>query len=133
MNIKISDLSKVYKNGNKALSNINLEIESGMLGLLGPNGAGKSTLMRIISTLMLPSSGAITVNDFDLVKHRKEVRAMLGYLPQEFGSFSKLTTWEFLDYSASLAGLKKKSQRSNEVEKMLQKVTLTVQVKTLLE
>ena len=124
MNIKISELSKVYKNGNKALNNINLEIENGMLGLLGPNGAGKSTLMRIMSTLMLPSSGTVTVNDFDLVKHRKEIRSMLGYLPQDFGSFSKLTTWEFLDYSASLAGLKSKSKRSNEVEKMLQSVGL---------
>lgn len=124
MNIKISDLSKVYSNGNKALNNINLEIESGMLGLLGPNGAGKSTLMRIMATLMLPSSGKVTVNDFDLVKHRKEIRTMLGYLPQDFGSFSKLTTWEFLDYSASLAGLKKKSKRSDEVEKMLQSVGL---------
>ena len=124
MKIIIDNLSKVYKNGNRAVSNIDLEIESGMLGLLGPNGAGKTTLMRILSTLMKPSSGSIKINGLDLQKHRKEIRAMLGFLPQEFGYFSKLKTWEFLDYSARLAGLKNKSDRSKAVDEMLNNVGL---------
>ncbi len=124
MKIDINGLSKVYKNGNRAVSDINLEIESGMLGLLGPNGAGKTTLMRILSTLMKPSSGTVTVNGLDLQKHRKEIRAMLGFLPQEFGYFAKLRTWEFLDYSARLAGLKSKKERNEAVDKMLNNVGL---------
>ncbi len=124
MHIQIEELTKIYKNGNRAVNNINLEIESGMLGLLGPNGAGKTTLMRILSTLMKPSSGSVTVNGLDLHKHRGEIRAMLGFLPQEFGYFAKLKTWEFLDYSASLAGLRNKRERSLAVDDMLEKVGL---------
>ncbi len=82
MHIQIEELTKIYKNGNRAVNDINLEIESGMLGLLGPNGAGKTTLMRILSTLMKPSSGSVTVNGLDLHKHRGEIRAMLGFLPR---------------------------------------------------
>lgn len=124
MKISIEELSKVYKNGNRAVSDINLDIESGMLGLLGPNGAGKTTLMRILSTLMKPSSGKVTVNGLDLQKNRKEIRAMLGFLPQDFGYFAKLRTWEFLDYSARLAGLKSKKVRSKAVDEMLTNVGL---------
>lgn len=124
MNIKIEELSKIYKNGNKALNNINLEIESGMLGLLGPNGAGKTTLMRILSTLMKPSHGSVKVNEWDLLKDRGKIRAMLGFLPQDFGYFAKLRTWEFLDYSARLAGLKNKKERDKAVEEMLESVGL---------
>jgi ABC-type multidrug transport system ATPase subunit len=124
MRIKIEDLSKIYKNGNKALSNINLDIESGMFGLLGPNGAGKTTLMRILVTLMKPSSGKICVNDMELQSHRREVRSVLGYLPQEFRFFSKLSTWEFLDYVASLAGLRDAKKRRNAVGEMLEQVGL---------
>jgi ABC-type multidrug transport system ATPase subunit len=124
MKITIEELSKVYKNGNRAVSDINLEIESGMLGLLGPNGAGKTTLMRILATLMRPTSGKVTVDGYDLQKNRKEIRAMLGFLPQEFGYFAKLKTWEFLDYSARLSGLRSKKERNAAVDKMLQNVGL---------
>jgi len=122
--IRIEHLNKVYKNGNKALSDINLTIEDGMFGLLGPNGAGKSTLMRILVTLMKPSTGKVFVNGMDLQKHRREVRTLLGYLPQDFRFFAKYSTWEFLDYSARLAGLKNRKERNQEVEKMLEQVGL---------
>jgi len=122
--VSIEGLNKIYKNGNKALKNINLEIENGMFGLLGPNGAGKSTLMRILVTLMKPSSGSIKVNDMDLQKHRKHVRGFLGYLPQDFAFFAKLKTWEFLDYAANLSGLRKSAERKAAVEEMLENVGL---------
>jgi ABC-type multidrug transport system ATPase subunit len=122
--IRIENLNKIYRNGNKALSDINLLIEDGMFGLLGPNGAGKSTLMRILVTLMKPSSGRVLVNGMDLQKNRKKVRALLGYLPQDFRFFAKYRTWEFLDYSARLAGLNNRSERNREVERMLEQVGL---------
>lgn len=124
MKIKIEDLSKVYKNGKQALSDINLEIENGMFGLLGPNGAGKSSLMRILVTLMKPTNGSVHINGFDLQKNRREIRKMLGYLPQDFRFFTKLKTWEFLDYAAGLSGLKNKKQRLNKVDEWLEKVGL---------
>jgi ABC-2 type transport system ATP-binding protein len=124
MKITIEDLSKVYKNGNQALKDVNLEIESGMFGLLGPNGAGKTTLMRILVTLMKPSTGNIKVDKFDLQKNRREIRAMLGYLPQDFRFFTKLRTWEFLDYVASLAGLRESKSRKKAVDDMLERVGL---------
>lgn len=124
MNISIDNLSKVYKNGNAALQDVSLEISEGMYGLLGPNGAGKTTLMRILVTLMKPTNGQVSVNDFDLMRNRKEIRAMTGYLPQEFRFFNKLRTWEFLDYAASLAGLKHRGQRLQEVDRMLEQVGL---------
>jgi len=122
--ISIENLNKVYPNGNWALKDINLEIPSGMFGLLGPNGAGKSTLMRILVTLMKPSSGKVTVNHLDLMKNRREIRSMLGYLPQDFRFFAKLKTWEFLDYTARLAGMKNRSQRNQAVDRMLEEVGL---------
>lgn len=124
MKIAIQDLTQIYRNGNRALKDINLEINNGMFGLLGPNGAGKSTLMKILVTLMKPSQGKIFVNDFDLQKHRKQVRSILGYLPQDFRFFAKLSTWEFLDYSARLAGLRDSKKRSSEVDAMLEQVGL---------
>ncbi len=124
MNISIQNLSKVYDNGKHALTNINLEIESGMFGLLGPNGAGKSTLMRILVTLMKPTSGKVTIDGFDITKNRAEIREMLGYLPQDFRFFTKLKTWEFLDYAASLSGIKNKKQRIQKVDMWLEKVGL---------
>lgn len=103
---------------------MNLEIENGMFGLLGPNGAGKSTLMRILVTLMKPSSGKVRVNEWDLRKNRRQIRDMLGYLPQDFRFFSKLKTWEFLDYSAGLAGMKRGKLRNQQVDELLDQVGL---------
>jgi len=122
--IKIENLNKVYRGGKYAVKNLNLEIPSGMFGLLGPNGAGKSTLMRILVTLMKPTSGKVTVNDLDLAKNRKEIRSMLGYLPQDFSFFSKLKTYEFLDYAARLAGMKNGAARRTAVDQMLEEVGL---------
>lgn len=124
MQIKIENLNKIYKGGSYAIKNLNLEIPNGMFGLLGPNGAGKSTLMRILVTLMKPSSGKVTVNDLDLAKNRREIRSMLGYLPQDFSFFSKLKTYEFLDYAARLSGMKNGASRRTAVEQMLEEVGL---------
>lgn len=124
MKIQIDNLSKVYDNGKQALSGINLNIETGVFGLLGPNGAGKSTLMRILVTLMLPTNGNVSVNGFDLLKDRGKVRQMLGYLPQDFRFFSKLKTWEFLDYAAGLSGISNSKIRSAKVDEWLDKVGL---------
>ncbi len=124
MKIEIKGLNKVYRNGNHAIKDVNMTIESGMFGLLGPNGAGKSTLMRILVTLMKPSSGEVLVNGLDLLKDRKEIRSMLGYLPQDFRFFTKLKTYEFLDYAARLAGLNNTKIRNATVEKMLEEVGL---------
>jgi ABC-type multidrug transport system ATPase subunit len=124
MKIEIRGLSKVYPNGNQALRDINLELGTGMFGLLGPNGAGKSSLMRIIVTLMKPSSGVVLVDGKDIQENRKELRNMLGYLPQDFRFFTSLKTWEFLDYSGSLAGLKNRKERIAEVDRLLDQVGL---------
>jgi ABC-2 type transport system ATP-binding protein len=124
VHIKIENLNKIYPNGNYALKDLNLEIPNGMFGLLGPNGAGKSTLMRILVTLMKPSKGRVLVNDLDLSKNRREIRSMLGYLPQDFSFFSKLKTYEFLDYTARLAGMKNSAARKSAVEQMLEEVGL---------
>lgn len=124
MQINIHNLSKIYPNGKKALDNINMEIGTGMFGLLGPNGAGKSSLMRILVTLMKPTMGSVSIDSFDLEKNRKEIRSILGYLPQDFRFFSKLKTWEFLDYAASLSGIRSKSIRRDKVDEWLDKVGL---------
>jgi len=125
VDIKIENLNKIYSGGNWALKDINLDIPNGMFGLLGPNGAGKSSLMRILVTLMKPTSGKVTVDGkYDLMKNRREIRAMLGYLPQDFRFFAKLKTWEFLDYTARLAGMKNKAKRRDAVDRMLEEVGL---------
>ena len=124
MKIEIQGLNKVYPNGNHALKDINLEFGKGMFGLLGPNGAGKSTLMRILVTLMKPTSGSVLVDGKDIQKHRRELRSMLGYLPQDFRFFTALKTWEFLDYSGSLAGMKNRKERLTEVDRLLDQVGL---------
>jgi ABC-type multidrug transport system ATPase subunit len=95
-----------------------------MFGLLGANGAGKSTLMRILVSLMQPSSGTITINGHDLIKNRKAIRSMTGYLPQDFSAFPKLRTWEFLDYSARMGGVKEKRKRRDAIDEMLEEVGL---------
>ncbi len=124
MKIKVDSLNKVYKNGKQALSDINLEMNNGLFGLLGPNGAGKTTLMRILVTLMKPTSGGVSIDDYDLQKNRREIRTMLGYLPQEFSTFPKIRTWEFLDYNARLAGIKDYKERMKTVDELLEKVGL---------
>ncbi|HEX3007010.1 MAG TPA: ABC transporter ATP-binding protein [Bacteroidales bacterium] len=124
MKIKIQNLSKTYPGGKQALSKINLEIENGMFGLLGPNGAGKSSLMRILVTLATPTEGSVKIDNLDLVRDRGEIRKMLGYLPQDFRFFSKLKTWEFLDYAAGLAGIDNKRTRYQKVDEWLEKVGL---------
>lgn len=124
MSISIQSLNKIYPNGNHALKDINMNIPTGMFGLLGPNGAGKSTLMRILVALMEPSSGEIDVFGYNLLKERKEVRAILGYLPQDFRFFAKYKTYEFLDYAARLSGMNNAKQRRQGVDEMLEIVGL---------
>jgi len=124
MNITVNNLSKIYKHGIQALKDINLEIESGMFGLLGPNGAGKTTLMRIMVTLLKPTDGSVKFGDLDIKKDRAAIRAMLGYLPQKFTTFSRLKTSEFMDYSARLAGLRDSHTRNKAVDEMLETVGL---------
>ncbi len=124
MKITIEGLIKEYSNGYRALNEVNLEINDGMFGLLGPNGAGKSTFMRILVTLMKPSSGKVTIGGMDLEKNRKEIRKMMGYLPQDFAFFSKLKTYEFLDYAARLSGIKNRRERAETVDRMLEEVGL---------
>ena len=124
MDIQIKQLRKSYPGGFEALKGVDLNISNGMFGLLGPNGAGKSTLMRILVTLMEPTSGEVLLNGKDLMKQRKEVRKMLGYLPQDFRFFAKMKTWEFLDYSARLSGMKSKKERAIKVDEMLESVGL---------
>jgi ABC-type multidrug transport system ATPase subunit len=124
MSISIRSLNKVYPNGNHALKDINMEIPTGMFGLLGPNGAGKSTLMRILVALMEPSSGEVDVFGYNLLKERKEVRGILGYLPQDFRFFAKYKTYEFLDYAARLSGMSNRKKRRQAVDEMLESVGL---------
>ena len=124
MKIEIRGLNKIYPNGNHALKDINLEFGTGMFGLLGPNGAGKSSLMRILVILMKPTTGVVLVDGTDIQKNRKELRKILGYLPQDFRFFSSLKTWEFLDYSGALAGLRNRKERIREVDRLLDQVGL---------
>lgn len=123
MKIEIKQLEKCYDNGYRALQGVDLEITDGVFGLLGPNGAGKSTLMRIMVTLMKPTSGTILVDGYDLSKDRKKIREWIGYLPQDFRFFANLKCWEFLDYSAGLAGMRG-SLRKNRIDEMLESVGL---------
>ena len=124
MKIEIRDLNMIYPNGNQALKEINLEFGTGMFGLLGPNGAGKSSLMKIMVTLMKPTSGQVLVDGRDIQKNRRSIRGMLGYLPQDFRYFTALKTWEFLDYSGALAGIRNKRERLAEVNRLLDQVGL---------
>ncbi|MFA7116567.1 MAG: ABC transporter ATP-binding protein [Bacteroidales bacterium] len=124
MSIKISHLNKRYPNGYYALKDVNLEIPGGMFGLLGPNGAGKSTLMRILVSLLEPTSGKVNVYGYDLVKDRKKIRSLIGYLPQDFRFFAKYKTYEFLDYAARLSDMNNTKVRKAKVDEMLEKVGL---------
>ena len=124
MQIDIHNLTKTYPGGYKALDQIELSIKEGMFGLLGPNGAGKSTLMRILVTLMKPTSGVALIDGKDIHKHRGEMRRMVGYLPQDFRFFAKLRSWEFLDYAARLAGMNNRKERRERIDEMLTSVGL---------
>lgn len=122
--LTIQNLSKTYPNGVKAIDNISLTIQNGMFGLLGANGAGKSSLMRTIASLQEPSAGTITFNGFDIIEHPQEVRNQLGYLPQEFGVYPKISAEQLLDHLAVLKGIIKKSERKEQVTALLQQVNL---------
>ena len=125
MTLQISGISKTYSNGVKALSNINLEIPNGMFGLLGPNGAGKSTLMRTIATLQEPDEGEILFNSTNVSKRKDDIRKTLGYLPQEFGVYPKVTATELLNHLAILKGITDKSERKTTVNTLLELTNLT--------
>ena len=129
MTLVIKNLSKTYSNGVKALNDISLEIPKGMFGLLGPNGAGKSTLMRTIATLQEPDSGSITLGDINVLTQKQELRQVLGYLPQEFGVYPKVSAYDLLDHLAVLKGLNDSKNRKETVEALLQKVNLFEQRK----
>ncbi len=120
----ISNLSKTYANGVKALDNVSIEIENGMFGLLGPNGAGKSTLMRTLATLQEADSGTAMLNDIDILNQPAELRKNLGYLPQEFGVYSKITAEQLLNHLAILKGITNKKERKELVKYLLDKVNL---------
>lgn len=120
MKLVIKDLSKTYKNGVKAIDNLSLEIGTGMFGLLGPNGAGKSSLMRTIATLQSPDTGSITFGDIDVLHDKMALRKVLGYLPQSFGVYPKMSAEDLLDYFATLKGVKSKSDREKLVKEVLE-------------
>lgn len=122
--LKIHNLSKCYQNGVKALDNVSLTLSNGMFGLLGPNGAGKSSLMRTLATLQLPDSGSITFDETDIVKNPQEMRKQLGYLPQDFGVYPKISAVELLNHIAILKGLQNKSERKEQVSALLQQTNL---------
>jgi len=120
----IKDICKTYPNGVKALDNLNLELENGLFGLLGPNGAGKSSFMRTLATLQEADSGSALLNDIDIFKTPTELRKVLGYLPQEFGVYPRITAEQLLDHMAVLKGITNKKQRKEEVDYLLNKVNL---------
>ncbi|EZH75591.1 multidrug ABC transporter ATPase [Aquimarina atlantica] len=122
--LHIQNLSKTYPNGVRALDNISLTITNGMFGLLGPNGAGKSSLMRTIASLQEPTSGTITFNDKDIVNNPQEIRNHLGYLPQEFGVYPKISAIRLLDHIAILKGILNSKERKEQIEALLQQTNL---------
>ena len=122
--LQIDDLTHVYVNGVRALDGVTLRAERGMFGLLGPNGAGKSTLMRCIATLQTPSSGHIRFDDIDVLKTPEKLRATLGYLPQDFGVYPRVSAYDMLDHMAVLKGLAEPKGRRAEVERLLEQVNL---------
>ena len=124
MELIIDNLSKTYSNGIKALQNISLEIPTGMFGLLGPNGAGKSTLMRTIATLQEADTGSVSLGDIDVLKQKNELRQVLGYLPQQFGLYPKISAEVLLNHFAVLKGITNKSERKEVVNALLHKTNL---------
>ncbi len=122
--LQINDLTHVYANGVKALDGVTLRVPNGMYGLLGPNGAGKSTLMRCIATLQTPTAGAIHFDEIDVLKTPEKLRRTLGYLPQDFGVYPRVSAYEMLDHMAVLKGIADPKARKAEVERLLEQVNL---------
>jgi ABC-2 type transport system ATP-binding protein len=122
--LRVESLTHVYPNGTRALSDVSLEIPRGMYGLLGPNGAGKSTLMRAIATLQLPTSGAIRFGAIDVLREPQALRATLGYLPQDFGVYPRVSAEALLDHLALLKGIASRGERRETVAALLQQVNL---------
>jgi len=117
--LTIRDVTKTYSNGIKALDNVSLSISNGLFGLLGPNGAGKSSLMRTIATLQQPDSGNIQFNNIDAVNQPDALRQQLGYLPQDFGVYPRISAYNLLDHLAILKGIANKAERHEAVEGLL--------------
>jgi ABC-type multidrug transport system ATPase subunit len=115
--IRIENLNKTYPNGVKALDEVTLEINNGMFGLLGPNGAGKSSLMRTLATLQEADSGTAYLDDIDMLNQPAEVRKVLGYLPQEFGVYPRVTAEQLLHHVAILKGIQNKKERKELVRR----------------
>jgi ABC-2 type transport system ATP-binding protein len=124
LELTIENLSKTYPNGVQALKDVTLKIPTGMFGLLGPNGAGKSTLMRTIATLQEPDQGSIRFNGMDVLKDKDSVRRVLGYLPQEFGVYPKVSSEVMLNHFAVLKGITDNKQRKETVNALLNKTNL---------
>ena len=124
MNLVIENLSKRYPNGVQALRDVTLTVGPGMFGLLGPNGAGKSTLMRTLATLQDPDAGSVRLGDLDLLRDKHSVRKLLGYLPQEFGVYPKVTAVDLLDHLARLKGLADRALRRATVDALLHRTNL---------
>ena len=120
MKLSINNLSKTYRNGVKALDGVNLEIGTGMFGLLGPNGAGKSSLMRTIATIQSPDEGEIFFNDINVLEDNISLRKILGYLPQTFGVYPKMTADRLLNYFAMLKGVSDKKERKELIDNLLE-------------
>jgi ABC-type multidrug transport system ATPase subunit len=124
MKLVINSLSKTYANGVHALKDVSLTLNNGMFGLLGPNGAGKSSLMRTIATLQEADKGSIFLDDLDVLKNKTEVRQLLGYLPQEFGVYPKISAERMLDHIAQLKGVGNNAERKDLVLQLLESVNL---------
>ncbi|MGQ9425130.1 ABC transporter ATP-binding protein [Gilvimarinus sp. F26214L] len=120
----IENLTKTYPNGVRALDGVSLTIDRGMYGLLGPNGAGKSSLMRTLATLQDPDSGTITLDEIDVLNEKHRLRQVLGYLPQEFGSYPRISAQKMLDHFATLKGIVDRGERKDTVEALLHQVNL---------
>jgi ABC-2 type transport system ATP-binding protein len=125
MQLSINGLSKTYANGVHALKNVSLTLNNGMFGLLGPNGAGKSSLMRTIATLQEADRGSIHLDELDVLKNKTEVRQLLGYLPQEFGVYPKVSAETMLDHIARLKGVNNSGERKELVGSLLENVNLS--------
>ncbi len=122
--LSIRNLAKTYPGGVRALRGVSLEISPGMFGLLGPNGAGKSTLMKILATLLDPDTGSATLDGLDLIANKDATRRLLGYLPQEFGVYPKMSAVDMLNHLAVMKGIAKGGERKEIVEGLLQQTNL---------